>query len=84
MIASFFTMFWKVWRELRRARAGLAGTLVSVILPLGLMGVILPWQFGSAWLETPAGLGFWCWTALLAVVPHGADAIAGERERHTL
>ena len=69
---------------MQRSRSGLAGRLAAIFLPLAVMGMLLPWQFGSAWVETPVGLGFWCWVSLLMVTPQAADSIAGERERHTL
>ena len=84
MSASLSPMFWKEWRELQRSRSGLAGRLAGIFLPLAVMGALLPWQFGPAWVQTPVGLGFWCWVSLLMVTPQAADSIAGERERHTL
>ena len=61
-----------------------SGILPMVIVPLGLLGVMLPWQMGRAWIESPLSLAVWAWMPLMLMAGLIADSFAGERERHTL
>lgn len=56
----------------------------SVLLVILFLGVITPLQMGSAWLASP--LMFFYWPLLTSSMTSTliADAVAGERERHTL
>lgn len=56
----------------------------SLLLTLGVFGILLPLQFGKDWLTSPAGLIPWAWVPFLLVSSVTADSFAGERERHTL
>jgi len=61
---------------------------VGLILPLlfiGILGIILPWLVGLQWLALPAGgMLVVLYIPFLFVSSFIGDAIAGERERHTL
>jgi len=49
------------------------------------MGMYLPLQFGSQWVAlTPLGMLLLLWIPFFLVISFIGDAIAGERERHTL
>ncbi len=86
MIDDILTVMWKERKELLTERETLRGTLASFLGPLimmAIMGIVLPWQVGRAWVETPLSLA----PALFVSLMFGgstAGAIAGERERHTL
>ncbi len=56
----------------------------SILLIIGFLGVISPLQMGTDWLTSP--LMFFYWPLLTTSMTSTliADAIAGERERHTL
>ena len=82
MIADIRTVIWKEWREVL-AWGGPRGRLGILMVPL-VFGVFLPWQTGRAWVESPIALVYWAWVPLFLVSSVIADAIAGERERHTL
>jgi ABC-2 type transport system permease protein len=74
-----------LWKELKEFQAqGGRGKLGKVTLLLTFVpGLVLPLQFGRAWVETPIAL---LTLGLVPVIALSiiADAVAGERERHTL
>jgi ABC-2 type transport system permease protein len=82
VIEDVMTVLWKEWKELRaqygRGKLGKAGLALS-FLP----GLFIPLQFGRDWVETPVALSTLLIAPLTAFVII-ADAVAGERERHTL
>ncbi len=86
MIDDILTVMWKERKELFTERETVRGTLASFLGPLIMMaalGVVLPWQAGRVWVETPLSLG----PSLFVSLMFGgmtAGTIAGERERHTL
>ena len=85
MITDLLTMMWKEWKEMLLQHGGIrSGILPMVIVPLGLLGVMLPWQMGRAWVESPLSLAVWAWMPLMLMASLIADSFAGERERHTL
>lgn len=84
MIRDAWIMARKEWLEifdqlLRFKRGGW-----SILLIIGFLGVISPLQMGTSWLTSP--LMFFYWPLLTTSMTSTliADAIAGERERHTL
>jgi ABC-2 type transport system permease protein len=80
----FRTVLWKEVRELAQLRRERGGPILSLVISLALLGIVLPWQIGLAWLDAPVGVFLWSWVSLFLAVGTIADAIAGERERHTL
>jgi ABC-2 type transport system permease protein len=84
MIADVLTVMWKELRELFLQRGTRRGTLTSVGILLFLFGIVIPYQLGRTWVDTPAGLIYWCWLPFMMVNNVIADSFAGERERHTL
>lgn len=56
----------------------------SMLLIVGFLGIVSPLQMGTSWLSSP--LMFFYWPLLTSSMTSTliADAIAGERERHTL
>jgi len=73
---------WKEWRELLGQR-GLSGKM-GVVLFVAMFGVFLPLQNGAQWISSPAIAITWSWAPMFLVMNVISDAIAGERERHTL
>ncbi len=78
-----WTVAWREWKELV-VWDGAWITALSLGAFAGLIGVLLPWLVGAAWVEAPWVLLFWIWMPLFLVTTVTADAFAGERERHTL
>ncbi|OAN37114.1 hypothetical protein A6A03_05590 [Chloroflexus islandicus] len=80
------TDIWTVMRkELQEAfnlgdRVGKFGLLFMMFS----FGILLPWQMGRSWVESPITLVYWSWVPLFLVNAVVADSFAGERERHTL
>lgn len=82
MIADLNTVLWKEWKEI--VSEGRGRGKVSVLILVGILGIILPWQIGRTWVESPVVLAYWAWVPMFLVMPVIADSFAGERERHTL
>jgi ABC-2 type transport system permease protein len=84
MITDILTIMWKELRELFLQRGTRRGTLTSLGIFIAIFGILMPIQFGARWVETGAGLFYWCWLPFMLVNNVIADSFAGERERHTL
>jgi ABC-2 type transport system permease protein len=78
------TMMWKESRDLL-FRDRWMGLILPVIL-IGALGVVLPLAFGLQWLELTAAklLFVVLYVPFIISISIIGDAIAGERERHTL
>jgi ABC-2 type transport system permease protein len=78
-----WTMIWKETKD-----SLLQGGLLAVIRPLmliGILGIVLPWRLGLQWLAlTPIAMGLVFYIPFIVILSFVGDAIAGERERHTL
>lgn len=60
-------------------------SLIRPLLVIGIMGIYLPLQFGSQWVDlTPVGMILLLWIPFFVIISFIGDVIAGERERHTL
>ncbi|MBF6612152.1 MAG: ABC transporter permease [Chloroflexi bacterium] len=82
-MTDLWTMLWKEWKDLifRDRRGG----LLRHLLFIGILGIVLPWLVGLQWLELPAGaMLVVLYIPFLFIISFVGDAIAGERERHTL
>lgn len=85
MISDILTMLWKEWKEIFLQRGTLrGGVLSSLVIPILLLGVFLPWQGGVAWVKSASLPITWLWLPLFLVTTMIADSFAGERERKTL
>jgi len=85
MSADLLTMIWKEWKELLLQHGDWrSGILPIVVIPLGVLGILLPWQMGRAWVDSPLTLAVWAWMPLMLMTSLIADSFAAERERHTL
>jgi ABC-2 type transport system permease protein len=77
------TVLWKEWRSLVNGRARRQLLLTGGMLAI--WGVLFPIQMGADWVSDPVPMGIL--GVVLPMVVVGIiipDAIAGERERHTL
>ena len=77
------TMVWKESKDV--FFQGRWKSLISPLLVIGIMGIYLPLQFGSQWVDlTPLGMILLLWIPFFVIISFIGDVIAGERERHTL
>lgn len=84
MINDIIIIAGKEIKEILNARGNRRGGLLSLLVILGMFGIYMPLMSGADWVETPISLFYWLWLPFLMVSSTIADAIAGERERHTL
>jgi ABC-2 type transport system permease protein len=82
MRRDIITIIWKEWKEVL-LQGGSRGRYWPFLFIL-IVGIILPSQGGTIWIDTPAGLILSLWMPLLLVNNLIADSFAGERERNTL
>ncbi len=82
-MSDLLTMMWKESKDLL-FQGGWRAWILPVLL-VGIMGVYLPLQAGLQWLElSPIELFVILWIPFFVIISFIGDAIAGERERHTL
>ena len=84
MIADVGAVMWKEWRELLLVRGSVRSTLLTLILPLGIVSIFLPLQSGPMWVSSPLLLAAWAWLPLFLVVNVVADSFAETRARSKL
>jgi len=77
------SMVWKESKDL--LFQGGWRSLIRPLIVVGIMGIYLPLQFGPQWVDlTPLGMLLVRWIPVFVIISFIGDAIAGERERHTL
>ena len=82
-MSDLLTMMWKESKDLL-FQGGWRAWIRPVLL-VGILGVYLPLQFGPGWLElSPIEMYVILWIPFSVIISFIGDAIAGERERHTL
>lgn len=84
MISDVWTVMWKEWKELLFQRASMRSGALTLLIVIGVFGIILPMQQGKDWVASPLVLLLSGWVSFLSVANVVADSFAGERERHTL
>jgi len=82
-MSDLWTMIWKEAKEV--VFQGRWGQLIRASVVIGAVGVALPWRAGLPWLELPLPvLLILLWVPFIYIFSFIGDAVAGERERHTL
>ncbi len=82
-MSDILTMVWKESKDL--LFQGGWRSLIRPLIVVGIMGIYLPLQFGPQWVDlTPLGMLLLLWIPFFVIISFIGDAIAGERERHTL
>lgn len=77
------TMIWKEWKDF--LLSGGRSDLLRPLLILGILGIVLPLSFRLSWIHLdPAPVLIILYAPFMFVSSFIGDAIAGERERHTL
>ncbi len=84
MFTDIITLIRKEWKEMFLMRGSLRSGLINILIQVAVFGVFIPWQFASGWFSTPLEPIVWSWVPVFMATWMVADAIAGERERHTL
>lgn len=84
MIGDILTIVWKEWREFKDQLFKLKRGGLSALIVVLMLGIVTPLQMGPSWITSPLMLAYWPILAGSMVSTLIADAIAGERERHTL
>ena len=78
-----YTMIWKEWKDF--LLSGGRSDLLRPMLILAILGIVLPLSFKMSWIDLePAPIMIILYTPFMFVTTFIGDAIAGERERHTL
>jgi ABC-2 type transport system permease protein len=78
-----WTMIWKETKD--SVLQGGLSALIRPLLLIGILGIVLPLRLGLQWLAlTPPVVGLVLYIPLTVILSFVGDAIAGERERHTL
>jgi len=82
-MSDIWTMMWKETKE-SLLQGGLSAWLRPLLL-VGILGIGFPWRFGLQWLAlVPVVMGLVIYVPFIVILSFIGDAIAGERERHTL
>ncbi len=78
-----WTMIWKETKD-SLLQGGLSAWIRPLLL-VGILGIGFPWRFGLQWLAlVPLVMGLVIYVPFIVILSFVGDAIAGERERHTL
>lgn len=84
MIDDLLTVMWKDRKGLLRVRGSRARAVLTLAVPVILVGIVMPLQFGTEWLSTAFSVMASVIIPLLLVGTMIPESFAGERERHTL
>lgn len=82
MLNDLFTVTWKEIRELFFAPGN--SVRGRMLLFIAIVGIILPFQQGTKWLDSSLSVQLMVMEPVFLVLFLIADSFAGERERHTL
>ena len=78
-----WTMIWKETKD--SVLQGGWSALIRPLLLIGILGIVFPLRLGLQWLAlTPLVMGLVLYIPFTVILSFVGDAIAGERERHTL
>ena len=83
MLTDVLTIAWKESKEFVHGSSR-AGGLARLVFPVVLAGVLMPWRAGRGYVTGGFALISLLWILPMVAVSLTVDAIAGERERHTL
>jgi ABC-2 type transport system permease protein len=83
VITDILTIVWKESKEFMQGSSR-ASSIARFMFPIAVAGIFLPWRSGRAYVTgITAALGL-LWILPMVAVSFTVDAVAGERERHTL
>lgn len=84
MIEDIRTVMWKEYKGLLWTGSSRKKTLLVLLAPIVLCGIVLPIQLRGTWLSSAWSLGIAFIVPLMLLTSTIAGSFAGERERHTL
>jgi len=84
MLEDLLAVIWKERKGLLRMQGSVGRTLLSLVVPILMIGIVLPLQMGREWLETAWSLLAVFLIPVIVVGMAVPQSFAGERERHTL
>jgi ABC-2 type transport system permease protein len=84
MNADIMTNMWKESKGLFKQGKSRSKSILVLVTPVLMFGIILPIQFREEWLDMGWSLAIALFTPLILIAPTICESFAGERERHTL
>jgi ABC-2 type transport system permease protein len=84
MNTDIMTIIWKESKGLLKQGKGRSKSILVLLTPFFMFGIILPIQFRDEWLTMAWSLTIALFTPLILIAPTICESFAGERERHTL
>jgi ABC-2 type transport system permease protein len=84
-MSDLLTMIWKETKD--SVLSGGRSAWIRPLIFIFLLGILVPWQLGHNWLaldSSPIAILVACYMPFFFITSYIGDAIAGERERHTL
>ena len=84
MISDIWTVMWKERKGLFRQQGSRTRAVLTLLVPVLMFAILLPWQEGVEWSDGPLPLITSVFIPLLLVGTMIPESFAGERERHTL
>jgi len=84
MNADIMTIMWKESKGLFKQGKSRSKSILVLLTPVFMFGIILPIQFREEWLDMGWSLAIALFTPLILIAPTICESFAGERERHTL
>jgi ABC-2 type transport system permease protein len=84
MNTDIMTIMWKESKGLLKQGKSRSKSILVLLTPVLMFGIILPIQFREEWLSMAWSLAIAVFTPLILIAPTICESFAGERERHTL
>ena len=84
MNTDIMTIIWKESKGLLKQGKGRSKSILVLLTPVFMFGIILPIQFREEWLHMAWSLTIALFTPIVLIAPTICESFAGERERHTL
>jgi ABC-2 type transport system permease protein len=84
MRSDILTVMWKESKGLLRYSGKRWKSIITLLMPIAIFGVIFPIQFSDTWLASGWSMAVSIITPLMLIATSIAESFAGERERHTL
>ena len=84
MITDLFTIIRKEWNEMLLMRGSKRSGILYIVIMVAVFGIVMPLQSREQWFTVPLLPLVWSWMPVFMTTWMVSDAIAGERERHTL
>jgi ABC-2 type transport system permease protein len=84
MLTDILTIIQKEMKEMLLQRGSRRAGMLNMLLMVGVFGIFVPLQSASMWFDSPLFPIMWSWMPVFMTTWMVADAVAGERERHTL